>query len=210
MVAPVRILQAQGVAEQGVLGVRASAVARPGPVFGALGVAVLATVVLHVLGAGQLDPRTTTISDYVSIPGGAVLLAIAVSGLAVAAGFVALRIARWGWVLGIGCAGLLATVLVPTNVVGSPVTTDAVLHRYAAGLFFVSLPIAALLSRLAPWLTVVSVLAGIAFLVSHIPLLFPQWPAAHAIAVVLPRGLAERGLLTVDIALLARLAWCTE
>ena len=191
--------------EQGVLGERASAVARPGPVVSALGVAVAAMAVLHVLGVGHLDPLTTTVSDYVSLPGGAVLLAVAVSGLAVAAGFTAMRIGRAGWVLGVGCAGLLATVLFPTNAVGSPVTADTVLHRYMAGLFFVSLPIAALLSRLAPWLTVVSVVAGVLFLVSHVPLLFPGWPEAHVIADVLPRGLAERGLLTVDMVLLARL-----
>lgn len=192
-------------ADQGVLGERASAVAQPGPVFGGLGVAAVAMVALHALGAGRLDPLTTTVSDYVSIPGGAVLLAVAVSGLAVAAGFAAMRMGRAGWVLGTGCVALLATVLCPTNAVGTPVTTDTVLHRYLAAVFFLSLPIAALMSRSAPWLTMLSLLAGAAFLVSHVPLLFPGWPDAHVIATVLPRGLAERGLIVVDAVLLARL-----
>jgi hypothetical protein len=52
-------------------------------------------------------------------------------------------------------------------------------------------------------LTALSVVAGIAFLVSHIPLVIPGWPGARAVATVVPRGLAERGLLLVDLALVA-------
>jgi hypothetical protein len=177
-------------------------------VFAALGVTVLAMAVLHALGAGRLDPLTTTVSDYVSIPGGTALLTIAVLGLATAAIAVALRMGRPGLVLGFGCLGLLATVVFPTNALGTPVTTDSVLHRYVAGVFFVSLPVAALLGRWAPGLTTVSVMAGVVFLVSHVPLLFPGWPGAHAVATILPRGLAERGLLVVDVLLLGRLARC--
>jgi hypothetical protein len=110
---------------------------------------------------------------------------------------------------GLGSAGLLASIAFPTNAVGAAVSVDTVLHRYAAGLFFVSLPVAALLilrrlpDRGVAWLTALSVVAGVVFLVSHIPLVFPGWPGAPAVATAVPRGLAERGLLMVDLALVA-------
>jgi hypothetical protein len=183
----------------------------------ALGASVLAMVVLHLLGAARLDPLTTTVSDYVSIPGGTALLALAVLGLATATAAVTVGVLRAGAYrtalpYGFGCAGLLATIAFPTNAVGAPQTLDTVLHRYAAAAFFISLPIAAALTnrvltdRSVGWLLVVSLLAGGAFLVSHVPLLFPGWPGAHAIATDLPRGLAERVLLGADMGLVAGLA----
>jgi hypothetical protein len=187
-------------------------------VFGALAVTVTAMALLHLFGIGRLDPATTTVSDYVALPGGATLLAVAVLGVAaataaVAAAQVSAGASRWLAVpSGIGCVGLVATIAFPTNVIGTATTVDAVLHRYAAGLFFISLPIAALLSlrhhpsRAVGALTAVSVLAGLVFLASHVPLVLPDWPGAHQIAAVLPRGIAERALLVVDIALLAALA----
>jgi hypothetical protein len=191
-----------------------------GVVFGALGVAVLAMVVLHLLGVGRLDPATTTVSDFVSLPGGAALLAVAVLGVATAAAAVLIGLLRTGLpditrpclLYGLGCAGLMATIAFPTNALGTAASSSTVLHRYAAAAFFVSLPIAALLTRhIVPsaavgWVTAISILAGVAFLVSHIPLVLPHWPGAHEIAAVLPRGLAERGLLAVDLGLLAVLA----
>lgn len=187
-------------------------------VVGALVVALGAMALLHLLGIGRLDPLRTTVSDYVALPGGATLLAIAVLGVAaatagVAAAHVTAGAPRWLAVpYGIGCVGLVGTIAFPTNVIGTATTVDAVLHRYAAGFFFVSLPVAALLSlrrhpsRVAGILTVLSVLVGLAFLASHIPLVLPDWPGADRIAAVLPRGVAERALLVVDMALLAALA----
>ncbi len=220
---PVAGHQGESVGERA-SGVRA--VARPGPswevrsgppvVALALGVSVAAMVVLHLIGVGRLDPLTTTVSDYVSVPDGTALLAVAVLALAVAAAAVAWRTrAHWsGPVLGVGCVGLLATAAFPTNALGTPETVDTVLHRYVAALFFVGLTIAAIaLLRHRPsallrrW-TVISVLAGIAFLVSHVPLLLPDLPGAPVIAELLPRGLVERGLLAVDMVLLARMARC--
>jgi hypothetical protein len=203
---------------------RDGSVRRPGGlvgvVFGALGVAVLAMVVLHLLGAGRLDPAATTVSDFVSLPGGAALLAVAVLGVATAAAAVLIGLLATGLpnitrpclLYGLGCAGLVATIAFPTNALGTVASSSTVLHRYAAAAFFVSLPVAALLTRhVVPSsavgrLTAVSVLTGIAFLVSHIPLLFPDWPGAREIATALPRGLVERVLLVVDIALLGTLA----
>jgi hypothetical protein len=191
-------------------------------VFGALGVAVLAMVVLHVLGAGRLDPATTTVSDYVSLPGGAPLLAVAVLGVALATAALPIGLLRAGlpptlcWPFGLGCAGLVATVAFPTNAVGTAESPATVLHRYAAGIFFVSLPIAAMTvlrhlpHRALRLGTAASVVAGMLFLLSHLPLLFPSWPGAPEIAAVLPRGLAERALLAIDIALLATLVCSTR
>jgi hypothetical protein len=189
-----------------------------GVVFGALGMAVLAMVVLHLLGAGRLDPATTTVSDFVSLPGGAALLALAVLGVATSAAAVLIGLLRTclprttapALLLGLGCAGLVATIVFPTNALGTATSSTAVLHRYAAGLFFVSLPIAAILiGRVLPHhplLLVVSIVVGVAFLVSHVPLVLPGLPGARGIATALPRGLVERGLLAVDMGLLAALA----
>jgi hypothetical protein len=177
-----------------------------GFVSGALGIALGAIVVLHLLGFGRLDPLTTTVSDFVSLPGGALLLAMAV--LAVAAATAAIPVGlRLPWRLwvpyGIGCLGLVATVAFPTNTLGTATTASAVLHRYAAALFFVGLPIATALTTKARAWTVASVGVGVLFLISHIPLLWPGWPGAPEIATIVPRGLVERGLLLVDMALLA-------
>ncbi len=189
-----------------------------GGVFGAIGVAVLAMLVLHLRGAGRLDPAATTVSDYVSLPGGSALLVLATLAIATATATVGVLLWRRTrapgvtGLFGLGCAGLLASIAFPTNAMGAAVTVDTVLHRYAAGLFFVSLPVAALCalrhlpSPVVAWLTALSVLAGIAFLISHLPLVLPESPGAHLVATVLPRGIAERVLLATDLVLLAGLA----
>ncbi len=202
-----------------------------GGAFGAIGVAVLAMLVLHMRGTGRLDPAATTVSDYVSLPGGSALLVLATLAIATATAIVGVLLWRRTRALGatglfgLGCAGLLASIAFPTKAMGAAVTVDTVLHRYAAGLFFVSLPdryaaglffvslpVAALCtlrhlpSPAVAWLTALSVLAGIAFLISHLPLVLPESPGAHLVATVLPRGIAERVLLAADLVLLAGLA----
>ena len=175
--------------------------------YGALGVAVLAMVVLHLIPG--LDPLTSTVSDYAWRPDGALftvsVLAVAVAAVAVPVALVGAGLPAPGRVValfGVGVVGLLASIVFPTNVIGTPASADAVLHRYAAGLFFFSLPLAAfailrkLPGLLVRRLTMASVLCGILFLLSHL----------SAVGDVLPRGLAERGLLTVDLGLLAALA----
>ncbi len=184
-----------------------------GFVFGALAIALGAMVVLHLLGFGRLDPLVTTVSDFVSIPGGAVLLDVAVLAVAAAAAAipVGLRLRKALWIpYGIGCLGLIATLVFPTNALDTAVDTSAVVHRYVAGVFFVSLAIAALLTttphtRARNW-TTAGIGVGILFLISHVPLLWPDWPGSPEIATILPRGLAERGLLLTDMALLASMA----
>jgi hypothetical protein len=171
-------------------------------VFAALWVAGLAMALLHVLGAFELNPFVTTVSDYVSLPGGAVLLAVAVLGLALATVLVPARVT---WPFWLGAAGLVATVVFPTNEVGTAPDFATVVHRYAAALFFICLPIGAWLSgnRI---MAMVSAAIGVLFLVSHVPLVLPHAPGAHLIATVLPRGLVERVLLGTDIVLVARRA----
>jgi Protein of unknown function (DUF998) len=201
-------------------GVRSIRIGPVGVVLGAIGLAVLAMLVLHLIAAGRLDPATTTVSDYVSVPGGSVLLAfstlaIAVATAAVPVGLVRARIPGAAGLclpFGLGSAGLLASIAFPTNALGAAVSVDTVVHRYAAGVFFVSLPVAALLTlrrlpdRAVAWLTGLGVVAGVLFLASHAPLVFPDWSGARLVATLLPRGLAERGLLLVDLAVLAVLA----
>lgn len=188
-----------------------------GIAFGALLLAVLPILYLNIVDIRALDPVTTTISDYVSVPGGAALLAVSALSLAVASIMLPVALVRAGLPApGVGCAlfglagvGLLASIAFPTNTLGTAVSDSAVAHRYAAGVFFVALPLAGfwLHRRLPPsgtlgrW-TAASVLTGLAFLASHIPLLFPHFPGAGTIATLLPRGLAERVLLGIDIGLL--------
>jgi hypothetical protein len=192
---------------------------------GALALAVAPMIYLHLVSIGRLDPLHTTVSDYVSVPGGTVLLAISTVALAVTAVSLPAQLATAGRPvpatarisLALGCVGLLASVVFPTNVLGTVADESTVLHRYAAGLFFVAVPIAAWsLARAAVRagsptpatgrLAVVSVLVGTAFLLSHLPLVFPAFPRADLIATVLPRGLVERVLLVVDSCALAVIA----
>ena len=186
-----------------------------GVVFGAVGVAVVAMVLLHLWGSGLLDPVTTTVSDYISLPGGSVLLALATLAIAVATARLAVAVRARGASLlySLGSVGLVASLAFPTNRLGAAVSLDTVLHRYAAGLFFVSLPVAAFLtlrrfpSPIGYWLTLLSVVAGVAFLVSHVPLVLPGFPGAHVVATLIPRGIAERFLFAADLVLLSGLAW---
>ena len=177
---------------------------------GALALTVLPMIYLHLVSIGRLDPLHTTVSDYVSVPGGAAFLALSTIALALATALLPARLALAGRTvpsiakiaLVLGCVGLFASVVFPTNALGTAVDEATVLHRYAAGLFFVAVPIAALALR-SRWLAGFSALIGVAFLLSHIPLVFPDFPHADLIATLLPRGLVERLLLLVDIATIA-------
>ena len=92
----------------------------------------------------------------------------------------------------LGCVGLFASVVFPTNALGTAVDEATVLHRYAAGLFFIAIPIvAAALARAGfgrgplVW-AALSTLVGFAFLISHIPLVFPDFPHADLIGDAVP------------------------
>jgi hypothetical protein len=174
-------------------------------------------IYLHLVSIGRLDPLHTTVSDYVSVPGGAAFLALSTIALALATALLPARLGLAGRpvpptatiALVLGCVGLFASVVFPTNALGTAADEATVLHRYAAALFFIAVPIAAAslaragTSRAARWLAPLSALIGIAFLISHIPLVFPDFPHADIIGTVLPRGLVERLLLLLDIATIA-------
>ncbi|HEV3361252.1 MAG TPA: DUF998 domain-containing protein [Pseudonocardiaceae bacterium] len=184
---------------------------------GALAFTVLPMIYLHLVSIGRLDPLRTTVSDYVSVPGGGAFLALSTIALALAtallpaqlglAGRPVPAVAKIGLVL--GCVGLFASVVFPTNALGTAVDEATVLHRYAAGLFFIAIPIVAAALARAGFgrglrvCAVFSTLVGIAFLISHVPLVFPDFPHADLIGTLFPRGLIERILLLVDIATIA-------
>lgn len=230
---------------------------------GALALAVLSMIYLHLVSIGRLDPLHTTVSDYVSVPSGGAFLALSTIAIALTTALLPARLAMVGKPvppaakisLVLGCVGLFASVVFPTNVLGTAADEATVLHRYAAALFFIAVPIAAVslaraslprpatgavLTSVAParpavtgaavarsamvgpamaaatarsaaarldrWMWrfgLLSALVGIAFLISHIPLVFPGFPHADLIATVLPRGLVERLLLLIDIATIA-------
>jgi hypothetical protein len=176
----------------------------------ALALTVLPMIYLHLVSIGRLDPLHTTVSDYVSVPGGGAFLALSTIALALATAVLPARLGLAGWrvpptakiALVLGCVGLFASVVFPTNALGTAPDEATVLHRYAAGLFFIAVPIAAASLGRRP-LALLSGLVGIAFLLSHIPLVFPGFPHADLIGTVLPRGLVERLLLVADIATIA-------
>ena len=184
---------------------------------GALALTVLPMIYLHLVSVGRLDPLHTTVSDYVSVPGGAALLALSTIALALATALLPAQLGLAGRMvpatakiaLVLGCVGLFASVVFPTNVLGTVADESTVLHRYAAALFFIAVPIAAAslaragLGRGTGRVAVLSALVGVAFLLSHIPLVFPDFPHADLIGTILPRGLVERLLLLVDIVAIA-------
>lgn len=191
---------------------------------GALALTVLPMIYLHLVSIGRLDPLHTTVSDYVSVPGGAAFLALSTIALALATALLPARLGVAGKpvppiatiALVLGCVGLFASVVFPTNALGTAADEATVLHRYAAALFFIAVPIAAAalaragFGRATGRLALLSTLAGIAFLLSHIPLVFPGFPHADLITTVLPRGLVERLLLLVDIATIAVIGRATR
>lgn len=160
---------------------------------GSLAVALIAAGVLHVAGAGPVDPLRTVISDYVMVPGGYELLALAAAALAAAVLAVAAGLRRSGLprpglpaaLLVGGAVALLVAGAVPTNLPDQPIGTGALVHRAAGGVVFVTLPLAGwLIARraaaatggwraAAPVLRSCAGLAGIvaaAFLIAQIPI----------------------------------------
>jgi hypothetical protein len=168
-------------------------------VMGFVATAAVAGGALHVAGSGPVDPLRTVISDYVMVPGGYALLALAAvalaaASLALAAGLFRSGLPRPGLpatLLVIGAVALLVAGAVPTNLPGQPVDVAAMIHRVAGGATFISLPLAGwLIARRAAtgsgeWraraalLRWSGVLAGIitaGFLVAQIPIVIGGSP----------------------------------
>ncbi|MDN5859887.1 MAG: DUF998 domain-containing protein [Pseudonocardia sp.] len=117
---------------------------------GSLAVALTAAAVLHIAGAGPVDPLRTVISDYVVVPGGYALLALAAAALATASVAAAVGLCRSGLprprlpaaLLASGAVAVFVAGLVPTNLPGHPVGLGAQIHRVGGGWTFVALPLA--------------------------------------------------------------------
>ncbi|WP_344413918.1 DUF998 domain-containing protein [Pseudonocardia ailaonensis] len=154
----------------------------------AVAVAVWGIGVLHVAGllhGAPFDPLHLTLSDYVGLPGGYLVLGIAAGALALAATVLAVAAARAGasrvvvallasWAVAMVVAGIF-----PTNPPGTPPDVVAAVHRYAGVWLFTVLPIAVVLLARSPAvaaaarrsLTLQSLAAGVAsagFLACHV------------------------------------------
>lgn len=191
---------------------------------GSLAVALTAAGVLHVTGAGPVDPLRTVISDYVVVPGGYELLALAAAALAAAGVALAVGLRRSGLprpflpaaLLVSGAVALLVAGIVPTNLPGQPIGLGAQIHRVGGGWTFFSLPLAGwLIARraatttgewraAAPVLRTCSMVAGIvssAFLLAQIPIVIPGSP-------IFPYGGgAERVVCATVMVVLLTTAW---
>jgi hypothetical protein len=195
---------------------------------------ILASIAVLVLLQGMAlptqDPLRGTISGMVHAPAGAVLFA-AMGTLCVAGSvMLATSLARLGArkpaaAVGIWCGALAVAAAVPTDPPGAMgVSVAAEIHRDAAAVMFVVMPVAALLvaahrfqrsagldsaQRALRRSAVAAALAGALQLPMSIPSLFPgtavaSWPAVAALYSV--RGLAERALFVALLLVLVRIA----
>ncbi|MQA08161.1 MAG: DUF998 domain-containing protein [Pseudonocardiaceae bacterium] len=188
--------------------------------FVGLTLSVVFMAYLHVVASGQLSPVDTTMSDYVfaDVIGwmfGASVLSMAVGafgafrGLA-AMGLLARPLPRLA--LSLVMLGAVLVALFPTDQGETleALSLPAEIHRYAAGVVFFSLPIAALLvsSRLGAlpryrkWLrgtVFVTTVALVVFLTSH----FGMMPEAIQDL----RGVAQRLLFVLELEVLGQLIY---
>jgi hypothetical protein len=119
---------------------------------------------LTVVAWDRMSVLNTTMSDYVFVPRvgwmfGAAVLCMCVAGLGAMGGLAVIRLLGNGWLrlaLGLAVLGSLLAALFRTDV-GESLSTSAQIHRYAAGVVFFCVPIAAFL--LARTLTGVGYLA---------------------------------------------------
>lgn len=169
-------------------------------VVASVGVATVAGAALHTL--GSVDAMHQMLSDAVSTPAGAVLLAVAAAALVVAAASLAgatrhaPRRALVRTLLAVWAGGLVALVLFPTNLPGSEVTTAAVVHRWGAALAVAVPPLVALLVATSHRLRVAALVTGGAAAVyglAHLPVVLAgTTPFPYA-------GLYERVLLVLTL-----------
>lgn len=182
-------------------------------------VAAVPVLVLHVVGAGSVNPLAQTVSDYVAAPDGYALLAVSAAALAFAGLFVA--VAAWrsrlpgapvlaaltaAWVVGLGLVAAF-----PTNVAGAPADVSAVVHRWGGALVLGLAPVLALVVArglvargerpvLLVRLTVATAALDAAFLLGHVPIVMLGSPGFPLL------GLVERVLYALVIVLLPVIA----
>lgn len=120
--------------------------------------ALLPLGILHVNGVGVIDPLETTLSDYVVLPGGYVLLGTGPLALAVASAVLAGGVDRAGLprpgpataLLRTGGVALVLVALFPTHEPGTTAGLVSTVPRLASGWVVLALPLAAwLVSRQA-------------------------------------------------------------
>jgi hypothetical protein len=158
---------------------------------------------LHVVSAGQLNPITDVISDYVFVRNGTEWLATTSLSLAAVSALLAVNLRGVGrsaqWLIGVWSAGLTVSTIFPTDPTGAPTSMSGYIHRYAGAVMFVALPAAGvLIARKFPALFGIALTAGVssaAFLVSHVS--FAGFEA---------RGLTERVLFASLYGLLFAIA----
>jgi hypothetical protein len=195
------------------LGVRRRAVFAP-LVVGSLVLSLVPVVLLHLVSAGEVDPVSRTISDYVFVAGGAGLLAVTSLSLAGGSALLLAGLRRAGGVsrgvvsllVGAWSAGLVVATVFPTDPSGTPTSLSGAVHRYAGAVMFTALPAAGLLlsrhfseDRTLRRLSIASAVTAAAFFVSHVSVVLP-------FGGVVLLGFAERILFAVLYALLFVLA----
>ncbi|WP_053738299.1 DUF998 domain-containing protein [Nocardia sp. NRRL S-836] len=158
---------------------------------------------LHVVSAGQLDPISDVISDYVFVHNGTSWLAATSLSLAAVSALLAVNLRGAGrsaqWLIGVWSAGLTVSTIFPTDPTGAPTSVSGYVHRYAGAVMFAALPAAGLLlARKFPALLGIAITATVssaAFMVSHVS--FAGFEA---------RGLTERVLFAALYGLLFAIA----
>ncbi|MFC5289016.1 DUF998 domain-containing protein [Actinokineospora guangxiensis] len=102
---------------------------------------------VHIVGSGQIDAVGSTLSALVFVDGYGWMFGASV--LCMAAGAAGVGVAARGhrplrWTLGVVAVCCVLVAVFPTNESG-PLTASAEIHRYAAGVAFFLVPVAALL-----------------------------------------------------------------
>ncbi|MGZ3143972.1 DUF998 domain-containing protein [Lentzea chajnantorensis] len=176
---------------------------RRGLVLGGLVFSLVPIFYLHVVSAGQLDPVSDVVSDYVFVRNGTEWLAATSLSLAAVSALLAISLRGAGrsaqWLIGVWSAGLTVSTIFPTDPTGAPTSLSGYVHRYAGAVMFAALPVAGLLiARKFPALLGIAITATVssaAFMVSHVS--FAGFEA---------RGLTERVLFAALYGLLFAIA----
>ncbi len=179
--------------------------------FTGLGCAAVFFVVLHALAPASLNPLREPMSDYALVDGVGWMFPVAVGLIAVGGAGATLGLARAGllgtgwlrWAMTVIVISAIGTAVFPTDE-AFPLSLTAEIHRYAAVTLFVAVPIAAMLAATArghdAWLLATGLVATgllVAFLLSHLAVM-PETMQDL-------RGLFQRVLVVVDLAILGRI-----
>lgn len=163
-------------------------------------------------------PNRLMLSEYVHVPGGLVPFVGGLLALAVAAAAVARLVSPLGGpaalVLRVGASAAVVAAAFPTDQSrGAVLSLSAQIHRYAALVVFVSLPLAGWLvvrgSTGLPWRLVRGVACVSSVVVAATLLLHPGSPVARVVGHPGWEGGVQRLLAATDLALLALTALVT-